>query len=161
MHPAALDNIRKVAQNYNEAKTQLLYKKLVEIARQQCEDRLEKIGRKGIKGVVHGRVRKYASLTNKLTQIQKDEEKSPDFGASVSSIYEHPDMGDLAGVRIGLYFPDDIAKVEKEIKEHFDVKHTFGTVRGGRDVTTDRNEDIEKHGNGPWSSNGQDGAADH
>ncbi|KAI0868093.1 hypothetical protein GGS24DRAFT_483359 [Hypoxylon argillaceum] len=63
-------------------------------------------------------------------------------------------MGDLAGVRIGLYFPDDVPKVAKEIEEHFDIKHVFGTVTGGRYTATERNIDIDKHVNGKWYSQG-------
>lgn len=50
-------------------------------------------------------------------------------------------MGDLAGVRIGLYLSNDIARVAKEIEEHFIVKHLFGTVTGGRAASQERNLD--------------------
>jgi ppGpp synthetase/RelA/SpoT-type nucleotidyltranferase len=154
MNRAAFDNIRVVLLNYQEPETQQLYKKLVESTCQQCEEMLKG---KEIKGMVRGRIKKYTSLHEKLKIILKDPKVNPNFEASVSSVYKDPDMGDLAGVRIGLYFPDDILKVAKEIEKHFDIKYVFGTVRGGRDATTDRNKDIQKHMNGTWSSRGPEG----
>ena len=66
-------------------------------------------------------------------------------------------MGDLAGVRIGLFFPGDVPKVAQEIDKRFDIKHLFGTVTGGRHVTEGRNLDVKKHADGPWHSQDLDG----
>ena len=88
-----------------------------------------------------------------LEELEKDPNEVSDFRTWVSEgkdIYKHPEMGDLAGVRIGLYFPNDIVKVVEEIGEHFDIRHLFGTVTGGRDIAKGRNLDIYKHLDGPW-----------
>ncbi|KAL8387845.1 hypothetical protein RB595_009633 [Gaeumannomyces hyphopodioides] len=71
------------------------------------------------------------------------------------SIYEHPDMGDLAGVRIGLFFPGDIPKVAQKINETFSVSYTFGTVTDTtRSAVDGRNRDIQQQGSGRWVSQG-------
>ncbi|KAI9809744.1 MAG: hypothetical protein M1825_000177 [Sarcosagium campestre] len=78
------------------------------------------------------------------------------------NIYKHPEMGDLAGVRIGLYFPDDVKKVALEIEKHFRKIHRWGTVKGGRITTQGRNLDPEEHLTiGAWVSPGPDGADEH
>ncbi|EQB44658.1 hypothetical protein CGLO_16571 [Colletotrichum gloeosporioides Cg-14] len=74
-----------------------------------------------------------------------------------NDIYAYPDLGDLAGVRIGVYLPDDFHKVVKVIQKHFDIKHVFGTVRSGRNIAHDRNLDPQQHSNGAWRSPGLDG----
>ncbi|CAF9928677.1 MAG: hypothetical protein HETSPECPRED_006894 [Heterodermia speciosa] len=61
------------------------------------------------------------------------------------NIYKHPEMGDLAGIRIGLYFPDDIEKVAVEIEKYFRRKHRWGSVRDGREATQGRNLDHKGH----------------
>ncbi|CZR70163.1 uncharacterized protein PAC_20064 [Phialocephala subalpina] len=75
-----------------------------------------------------------------------------DWFSEVDHISKYHEMGDLAGVRIGLYFPDDILKVVKKIKEHssFEVVHLFGTVTGGRDVTKGKIKDIDNYLRGIW-----------
>ncbi|KAJ3568227.1 hypothetical protein NPX13_g6496 [Xylaria arbuscula] len=88
----------------------------------------------------------------------------PNFKAWVgwgASVFEHPEMGDLAGVRIGLYLPDHIPTVAKEIDKRFHRRWLFGTVTGGRNITVDRNLDVQKHLNGRWHSEGPDGTVDH
>ena len=78
------------------------------------------------------------------------------------NIYKHPEMGDLAGVRIGLYFPDDVRKVALEIEKYFRKKHRYGTVKGGRNATQGRNLDPQGHLTiGAWVSPGPDGADEH
>ena len=75
------------------------------------------------------------------------------FGNWISDrdhILKHPDMGDLAAVRIGLYLPGDVGKLAEKVEQYFDIKHTFGTVTGGRDVTKGRNLDIASHEEGRW-----------
>jgi ankyrin repeat protein/ppGpp synthetase/RelA/SpoT-type nucleotidyltranferase len=88
-----------------------------------------------------------------------NEENSGECDKRGRNIYEHPDLGDLAGVRIGLFFPGDVAKVAKEINEIFNMSHTFGTVTDTtRSAVDGRNRDIQRHGDGRWISQapGQD-----
>jgi ppGpp synthetase/RelA/SpoT-type nucleotidyltranferase len=104
--------------------------------------------------------KEYELGKKKLTELEKGPNEAPNFRASVSNledIYKHAEMGDLAGVRIGLYFPDDVVRVIKEIKERFETEWLFGTVTGGRDTTKRRNVDIDKHLDGPLL----DGNNDH
>ncbi|KAI1359641.1 hypothetical protein F5Y08DRAFT_319057 [Xylaria arbuscula] len=124
-----------------------------------------------MKAIVHGRVKSVASLTQKLDLLKEtrippgnEPNESPDFQdwvAKGKKIHEHPDMGDLAGIRIGLYFPDDVAKIAKRIEEHFYTRWLFGTVRGGRDSVLGRNADIQQHVKGPWRSLGPRGTDEH
>ena len=162
--------VNNILDNY--AKTQQLYEELVKLTREECEKLLENIhgkdNKKGIKGVVQGRTKKYESLKEKLDglkDLEEDPNKAPNFREWVSDdkndIYEHPEMGDIAGVRIGLYFPDDVLRVAQKIEEHFDRKWLFGTVTGGRDAIKGRNMDIEKHLDGRWCSQGPDGTVEH
>ncbi|KAI0533673.1 hypothetical protein GGR58DRAFT_506098 [Xylaria digitata] len=150
-------------------KRQKHYEQLMRLAREQCEQLLE---RASIKAIVQGRTKRIHSLEKKLEDLKKeiqivssnDPNEAPNFHnwvAEGKEIYEHPDMGDLVGIRIGLYFPDDIPKVAKMIEEHFDTKWLFGTVRGGRHATQGRNVDNQQHVNGPWRSLGPGGTDEH
>jgi ppGpp synthetase/RelA/SpoT-type nucleotidyltranferase len=90
----------------------------------------------------------------KLIELRKDPNEAPNFRNWVfknkKKICDYPEIGDLAGVRIGLYFPDNVPRVVKEIKERFETEWLFGMVTGGRDATKRRNMDINKYLNGPW-----------
>lgn len=67
------------------------------------------------------------------------------------NIYDHPDLGDLAGVRVGLFFPGDALKVAEAINEAFEVTHTFGTVIDTtRSACEGTNKVIQIHGKGRW-----------
>ncbi|KAH8734096.1 hypothetical protein BGZ61DRAFT_529299 [Ilyonectria robusta] len=112
------------------------------------------------KGVVQYRAKKYDSLEKKLKDMTKDP-SFRDWVTKEKDIYKHDEMGDLAGVRIGLYLPRDVVKVAKEIKKRFDMKRLFGTVTGGRGATEGRKLDLQKHGNGPWYSQDVNGADEH
>ncbi len=71
-------------------------------------------------------------------------------------------MGDLAGVRIGLFFPGDVLKVAKAINKSFKVSHTFGTVIDTkRSAVHGGNEVIEKHGDGRWVQSDPDKGVHH
>ena len=61
------------------------------------------------------------------------------------NIYKHPEIGDFAGVRIGLFFPDDVEKVAVEVEKHFRKKHRWGTVKEGRKAPEGRNLDPQRH----------------
>ena len=143
--------------DYKKPETRRLYEDLVKLTREKCEELLKDIKGKEIKGVVQGRVKKDASLEKKL----KDLAQSPAFSTK-KDIFEHPDMGDLAGVRIGLYFPNDIPKVVEEIQKRFDEIHRFGTVTDeDRSATQAKNRDINKHTDGRWFTTNADGTVDH
>src|SRR4051812_36150381 len=104
--------VKNVLDAYGTPEKRQLYEVLVARTRAECEKLLESIE---IKGVVQGRVKKYDSLKKKM-------EDPSNFATWISEgkdIYEHPDMGDLAAVRIGLYFPDDLLPVEREILKRF------------------------------------------
>ncbi|KAJ8106125.1 hypothetical protein ONZ43_g7169 [Nemania bipapillata] len=103
-------------------------------------------------------------VMNLKKELENQPQQVPNFRAWVawgSNIYEHPEMGDLAGIRIGLYLPDDIPKVAEEIDKHFNRKWLFGTVTGGRDIIMDRNLDAQDHLNGRWHSESLDGTVEH
>lgn len=134
--------------DYQLQNTRGRYEALAERTKKECEELLRHYS---IKGVVQDRVKDYKSLETKLKGMQHD----PDFIAWVlkeKDIYKHHEMGDLAGVRIGVYLPEDVVKVAKMIENNFTIVHLFGTVAGGRDTTQDRNLDLQKHGHGPWHS---------
>ncbi|KAI1364771.1 hypothetical protein F5Y08DRAFT_306059 [Xylaria arbuscula] len=109
----------------------------------------------------------YEFLVTQVTNLKEEldqPQQVPNFKAWVgwgASVFEHPEMGDLAGVRIGLYLPDHIPTVAKEIDKRFHRRWLFGTVTGGRNITVDRNLDVQKHLNGRWHSEGPDGTVDH
>ncbi|KAI3324073.1 hypothetical protein HD806DRAFT_494029 [Xylariaceae sp. AK1471] len=146
------------------------YEKLMGLAKEKCEKLLGPGSSEEtvLKGIVQGRIKKIQSLEKKLEDFKKeaqvasgnDTNEALNFYQWVmqgGKIDEHPDMGDLVGVRIGLYFPDDIPKVIQRIEKHFVEQWLFGTVTGGRDATQGRNKDIDKHRNGPWHSTAPDG----
>ena len=148
-NPSSCD--QKLLTDYEQRRPR--YEELVKLTRNECDDLLESIP---VKGVVQGRTKKYKSLKEKLKGLEQGSE----FRDSVSEgkdIYDHREMGDLAGVRIGLFFPSDVPKVAQEIDKRFDIKHLFGTVTGGRHVTEGRNLDVKKHADGPWHSQDLDG----
>jgi ppGpp synthetase/RelA/SpoT-type nucleotidyltranferase len=134
---------------YAEHKTQQQFEELVAHTRRHCELLLKGMG---VKGAVHCRTKNSDSLGRKLRDLKNDSSLKPSFRDWVlegNDIYEHPDMGDLVGVRIGLYFPTDVAKVEERIKDNFEQIHSFGTVTGGR-LATSRGTDVYQYGRGRW-----------
>ncbi|CZR59899.1 uncharacterized protein PAC_09793 [Phialocephala subalpina] len=135
--------------SYVEQRTQGQFEELLAHARNHCELLLKSID---VKGAVHGRIKDPESLRKKLKDLKNDSSLKLNFRDWVvkgNDIYEHPDMGDLAGVRIGLYFPTDVAKVEKKMKESFKQIHSFGTVTEGR-LPTSRETDVRQYGRGRW-----------
>lgn len=95
-----------------------------------------------------------SSGANEVESLQKWISKN-------KSIWEHPEMCDLAGIRIGLYFPEDVEKVDAMLRQHFDLKHVFGTVTGRRNAIIDRNIDPKSHILGQWYSTDRNGNRDH
>ncbi|KAK4221647.1 ankyrin repeat-containing domain protein [Podospora fimiseda] len=163
-----IQKVKSFLVEYKKPQTQKLFQDLAEVTKQRCEELLSALN---IKGIVTSRYKKYESLETKLIGMAKDPEfvqwsQSAGGGGGDPrrgrSVYEHPDMGDLAGVRIGLFFPDDIATVGKKINETFDIAHTFGSVIDtSRSAPSGRNVDVQKHGEGRWTSEGPDGKPDH
>jgi ankyrin repeat protein len=173
--------IKVFLEEYKKPETQRLFNDLAKATRQKCDDILKSIK---IKGVVQSRSKGYDSLETKLNDMAKTSEferwiagtddgnlylptnslnagkKTHDmrkiqYDEQGRDIYEHPDMGDLAGVRIGLFLPGDVERVAQKIKETFDVSHTFGTVTDtSRSAVDGRNRDIKSHGDGRWISRG-------
>ncbi len=100
----------------------------------------------------------YADIYNEYGEIPNVR----DWVRKRENIYKHPEIGDLAGIRIGLYFPDDVKKVALEIEKYFKTKHRWGTVKDGRNATKGRNLDPQSHLTiGAWVSPGPDGADEH
>ncbi|KAI1260943.1 hypothetical protein F5Y18DRAFT_218045 [Xylariaceae sp. FL1019] len=154
-----LDSYRKHQKHFDQ---------LLKLVREQCEHLLEHAS---IKAIVQARMKRIHSLEKKLeglkhepVVVSNDVNDAPNFRGWVVSgqeILDHPDMGDLVGIRIGLYFPDDIPKVVQIVEDSFDTKWLFGTVSGGRQGTQGRNVNIEQHMKGPWRSLSPSGAEEH
>jgi ankyrin repeat protein len=173
--------IKVFLEEYKKPETQELFNDLAKATRQRCDDILKSIK---IKGVVQSRSKGYDSLETKLNDMARTSEferwisgtddgnlylptnsvnvgkethdmRKIQYDKQGRDIYEHPDMGDLAGVRIGLFLPGDVERVAQKIKETFDVSHTFGTVTDtSRSAVDGRNRDIKSHRDGRWISRG-------
>jgi ppGpp synthetase/RelA/SpoT-type nucleotidyltranferase len=145
--------------DFRRPETRQRFENLAVLSKTRCEAILAKMG---IKGMVLCRVKKAESLEKKLHDMAQDPEFTQ-WASTERDIYKHPDMADLAGVRIGLYLPGDVVKVAAEIPNQSDMKHLFGTVTGGRDTThgQERNLDIQRQMNGPWRSQDLKGADEH
>lgn len=151
-HRDANDVVLAFLVDYEQPETQRRLEQLASLTKVDCEKLLKVIG---IKGVVQCRVKQYSSLERKLEDLSHDTEFR-DWLSSGHNLNQHQEMGDLAGIRIGLYLPGDVAKVAHELQKRFHVRHLFGTVTGGRDVIESRNLDVTKHMEGRWHS--RDGA---
>ena len=167
--------------SYEEPNTKELFKHLADAIKEVCEALLKNMepdkgaSGKGIKGIVQCRSKNYESLKTKLDDLTNTPnfvnwvagvghtgDKSGEPEKREQAIYEHPDMGDLAGVRIGLFFPDDVTTVAEEINKIFKVSYTFGTVTDtARSAANDKNQDIHRHGEGRWISRDPDGNIHH
>ena len=159
--------VSAIIRKYKNPTTQQQFEWLVALTRVSCEKLLKHIS---IKGVVQGRTKALDFLERKLelpnkgsdnddndeadnsdeadTDVYNNDGEVPSVRKWVSkggSIYKYPEIGDLAGIRIGLYFPDDFKKVALEIEKHFKEKHRWGTVKGGRNATRGRNLDPQGH----------------
>ncbi|KAH4189082.1 hypothetical protein HBH42_139080 [Parastagonospora nodorum] len=149
--------VSKFFVQYSNSNTQLGYDTLVAATKSECEKILHDLS---IKGVVSGRTKALESLQNKFVQMADDDHFNT-WAATASDITDHPEMGDLAAVRFGLYLPEGIVKVAREVEKRFRIIHPFGTVTGGRDVDQGRNLDIDRHENGPWYTQDSDGTEEH
>jgi len=88
------------------------YEKAAKICAEICESELE---REGIRAIVTHRAKRIDRLKEKL--LKRNERKNY---SSIEDIYK--DIVDLAGVRIAIYFPDDVIKIDKFIKAKFKIK---------------------------------------
>ncbi|RYP53373.1 hypothetical protein DL768_001618 [Monosporascus sp. mg162] len=177
--------VKAFLEEYKKDETQKQFKDLAEVFRQKCEELLTTMKIKGVvqsrsKGKwvagsdnggevpieIQGEVRepegkaKTPEFTAHIGNLGKpnvneDDPNSSEYDKRGRNIYEHLEMGDLAGVRVGLFLPGDILKVAQEMHETFNVIHTFGTVTDTtRSAVDGRNRDIRRHGDGRWISQG-------
>lgn len=88
------------------------YREAARICAQICETHMEQMG---IRTIVTSRAKKPDRLRNKLEKrsLTKKYGSFEDIGE---------DIADLSGVRIALYFPGDLYKVQQFIESHFQVK---------------------------------------
>jgi len=93
-----LDRYRRIFDRYERA---------AQLCKQQCE-----IGLCSVRCDVRSRAKSFDSLRRKL--LQRDAQR----GYSTFEEIEG-DIADLAGVRIALYFPGDLCKVDRFIRSHF------------------------------------------
>ncbi|MEQ8198622.1 MAG: DUF2225 domain-containing protein [Clostridiaceae bacterium] len=82
------------------------------ICAQICETNMEQMG---IRAIVTNRAKKIERLRDKLEKRNSNK----NYG-SFEEINE--DIVDFSGVRIALYFPGDLSKVQKFIESNFDIK---------------------------------------
>ncbi len=103
-----------VINGYIEQYTKKLdfYREAARICAQVCETKMEQMG---IRTIVTSRAKKPERLRDKLEKrgFQKNYNSFEDIGE---------DIADLSGVRIALYFPGDLYKVQQFIEAHFQVK---------------------------------------
>jgi len=89
-------------------------------------------------------------------------EQSETRASEEKHVHQHADMGDLAGVRVGLFFPGDVERVRKALLQNFEEKHSFGSVTGTtRYSHTGRNRDISRHAEGRWTSHDASNGVQH
>lgn len=88
------------------------YSECAGICAQICETNMEQMG---IRTIVTSRAKKIERLRNKLEKRSFQKKYT-----SLADIDE--DIVDLAGVRIALYFPGDLKKVQQFIESNFEVK---------------------------------------
>ncbi|SCP97064.1 tetratricopeptide repeat protein [Anaerobium acetethylicum] len=87
------------------------YRESAKICAQICETNMEQMG---IRGIVTSRAKKVERLRDKLEKRSKKKNY-----CSLEDITE--DIIDLAGVRIALYFPGDLKKVQNLIESTFQI----------------------------------------
>lgn len=87
------------------------YEETAKICAEICQRELE---REGIRAIVTYRVKRLDRLKEKIIKRNKRKNYS-----TIEEIYT--DIVDLAGVRIAIYFPDDINKIDKFINSQFHV----------------------------------------
>lgn len=101
------------------------YREIAHLCAQQCEIFLES---SGIRSIVTHRAKRPDRLEKKVTERAKEKSYQ-----SVEDIYL--DIVDLAGVRISLYFPEEIKHTQRLIQATFVVDH-HKTFAGQKNQTT-------------------------
>ncbi len=117
------------------------YREAARICAQICETNMEQIG---IRTIVTSRAKRPERLRDKLEKrcFQKNY-------TSFDEIFE--DIADLSGVRIALYFPGDLYKVQQFIESKFEVKgcRTFPEPVSAQEETQ---EEYKKRFSGYWAT---------
>ncbi|KAJ2971596.1 hypothetical protein NQ176_g7615 [Zarea fungicola] len=149
---------------YEKSDAKRLFQIMVKEVKKKCKTMLDghrgdeegSKGREAIKGIVTGRPKGYESLKTKL----KSDDNRKDFlewfgkvdknGKKQERLLEHQDMGDLAGVRIGLYLPGDVERVLQRMGKEFRNNHVFGTVRDHTRKPGAKNTEPTRHDRGAW-----------
>ncbi|MDF2513708.1 MAG: hypothetical protein K0S04_3574 [Herbinix sp.] len=103
-----------VIEKFIEAYTKKLdfYREAARFCSQICETTMEQMG---IRTIVTSRAKKPERLRNKLEKREFDKKYN-----TFEDIMD--DIADLSGVRIALYFPGDLSKVQQFIESNFTVK---------------------------------------
>lgn len=86
------------------------YERATQLCRQQCE-----VGLCSVRCYITARAKSFDSLRHKLRQ--RDARRSYQTVEEIEA-----DIADLAGVRIALYFPNDLCKVAKFVRAHFAIE---------------------------------------
>jgi ppGpp synthetase/RelA/SpoT-type nucleotidyltranferase len=117
------------------------YREAARVCAQLCETNMEQIG---IRTIVTSRAKKTERLRDKL--LKRDQTKKY---TSFEEIME--DIADLSGVRIALYFPGDLYKVQQFIEASFQVKEcrTFPEVQRN---PSDEPSEYRKRFTGYWAT---------
>jgi ppGpp synthetase/RelA/SpoT-type nucleotidyltranferase/Tfp pilus assembly protein PilF len=117
------------------------YREAGRICAHLCETNMEQMG---IRTIVTSRAKRVDRLRDKL-------EKRSVTKNYASFIEIEEDIADLAGVRIALYFPGDLVKVQKFIEANFVVKEC--RVFPGYEVVEDAlNSPYQKRFSGYWAT---------
>lgn len=117
------------------------YREAARICAQICETSMEQMG---IRTIVTSRAKKPQRLKDKLEKRDLVKNYS-----SFDEIYE--DIADLSGVRIALYFPGDLYKVQQLIEANFQVKEYKVFPEPSQMQETQENE-YKKRFSGYWAT---------
>lgn len=117
------------------------YREASRICAQICETNMEQIG---IRAIVTNRAKKIERLRNKLEK--RNFEKN--YG-SFEDINE--DIVDFSGIRIALYFPGDLNKVQQFIESNFEIKEckSFPESLQSQQI---QKKDYKKRFSGYWAT---------
>lgn len=127
--------INKFLKDY--ASKTAFYENTARLCAEVCESELE---REGIRAIVTYRAKRVDRLREKV--IKRNRRKNY---SNIKQIYD--DIVDLSGVRIAIYFPNDIDKIDKFIKSQFEVHRVKNFPQHLEDKTfshTDKRNRYEK-----------------
>lgn len=117
------------------------YRETGRICAQICETNMEQMG---IRAIVTSRAKKPERLRDKL------EKREVDCRYQSFEDISH-DIIDLSGVRIALYFPGDLVKVQQFIESTFTVKECKSFPEPEK-VKTDQKKEYQKRFSGYWAT---------